>query len=293
MADALPELINPGLGHTSPQGKYRGKRSLFSDLKPTRAHLKAFAAATSGHSSVTPAEYDQVVCQFQGWRYSQFCDRCGGTCGSFDCSGLQCHVLNLLGIGIGCCTSFVMATMCYDEGLYIPYDQARSTQSHWAFIGYNQGRSPKPGNEGHVVDGRGIVNGRAETMEAMGRRWGCLIANWDGRGWDGTYKIPGVNYAPLAVPWKVQPMFNPALETRAMLNDPGRGAWVGLSDGTVLHSGPDNSVTRGGMTLEPADAAAFKGRTLATLHPRKRKDGSNGYYIVATSGEKYTPIGQA
>lgn len=281
-------LPSPGPEHTSPQGAYRRKFSPLDHEKPTRAHLKAFARVTSGLSVVTPTEFDSVAIQFQGWQYSQVCDRCGGSCHSFDCSGLMCHVLDILGIGIGCCTSFVMANLCYQNGLYIDYATAEHTLAHWAFKGAWGGRSAGPGGEGHIVEGRG--NG--QTMEAMGRRWGCLIGNWYGRAWDGFARIPGVNYIPPPPPWKVQPVYNPALETRDILNDPGRGAWIGLSDGTVIYSGPNNEKLAGGMTKEPSDAAHFRGHTLARLHPRKRKDGSNGYWIEDTYGSKYVPIGQ-
>lgn len=199
MADEL--LVNPGTLWTPPQGGYRPRPVSIalpkSEYRPKRAHARKFAAVTSGHSVVTPDLYDEVVCRFQGWEYSQTCDRCGGTCHSFDCSGLQCHVLDLLGIGIGCQNSWTMFSLCWDHGLILPLAVARSTQSHWAGKGADGGRKPEPGtrNGGHIVDGRGVVNGRAETMEAMGTKWGCLIADWDGRGWDVASRIPGVNYA--------------------------------------------------------------------------------------------------
>lgn len=304
MSDEPAVLVNPGFQHTSPQGLYRPARGITVALKkrehrPTRAHTRAFARVMSAAPSVTPDEYDETACQFAGWKYNQACDRCGGSCHSFDCSGLQCHVLALLGIGIGCLTSFVMSSLAYDNGLLIPLTTARSLKAHWAVIGNNLGRSPLWNGDGHVVEGRGIIvdsafpTGRAETMEAMGRAWGCLIANWDGRGWNAAYKIPGVNYAPAPPPWKVQPVYNPALQMRDVLNDPGKGAWVGMSDGTVVYSGPNNEKVQGGMTAETSDRAAWGTRTLAELYPRTRADGTTGYGIVATTGEKYVPKGQA
>lgn len=293
MPDAL---VNPGVQYTSPQGKYRSNLALpKSEFRPKLAHRKLFAAAVSGHSSVTPQQYDAEVIKYQGVAYSQRGDRCGSfctVCPSYDCSGLQCHVLRVLGLSIGCCTSFVMASMCWDEGLFLPLDAARTTQSHWAVIGNDFGRRPLWNGDGHIVDGRGIVNGRAETMEAMGTRWGCLIANWDGRGWNAAYRIPGINYYTPPV-WKVQPVYNPALEVRDILNDPGKGAWVGMSDGTVIYSGPNNEKIQGGMTLDPGDRAAWGNRTLAQLAPYTRHDGSSGYEIIATTNERYVPKNDA
>lgn len=304
MADVV--LVNPGLDHTSPQGPYRPRQFLNLVLpkrehRPTRAHRKAFARVTSTTATITPAQFDAVAVSFAGWSYSQTCDRCGGTCHSFDCSGLQCHCLDILGIGIGCLTSFVMSSLCYDEGLYLPLDVARSTQSHWAVKGSDLGRGPEPGTSdgGHIVDGRGIVNGRAETMEAMGRRWGCLIASWDGRGWNAAYRIPGILYVPPPPPeppFKVQPMFNPALDdVRAVLTHPqGKGTWIALDNAIVIWQADDGSRVNGGM-ISASDRAAWGNRHVAHLDHRTRNNGEPGYRIFATDGGKtgYVPQQQA
>lgn len=294
------QFVTPGPDHTSPQGRYRPRTfaALVKDPhRPTRRHRRAFARATSGIAYVTALEFDATVCQFQGWRYSQTCDRCGGTCGSFDCSGLQCHVLDILGLGIGCLTSFVMANLCYDNGLGIDLSIARTLMSHWAYKGRNGGRSPGPNDEGHVVDGRGIINGRAETMEAMGRAYGCLIANWDGRDWAGASKIPGIAYVPPEPPFKVQPMFNPALDSiRAVLAHPqGKGTWIALDNAIVIFE-PDpvsnpHAVRQNGGMVSAADRHAWGSRHVASLAHYTRKDGQPGYRIFATDGGKvgYVP----
>jgi len=295
-----PELlVNPGVGHTSPQGRYRPRNPVNLAFKkrehrPTRAHVRAFASVVSRTAIVTPQEYDATAIQFVGWRYSQTCDRCGGTCHSFDCSGLQCHCLDILGIGIGCLTSFVMSSLCYDNGLLLPLDVARGTQSHWAVKGSNLGRGAEPGTRdgGHIVDGRGIVNGRAETMEAMGRAWGCLIADWDNRGWNAAYKIPGVLYVPPEPPFKVKPMFDPALDTvRDVLPHPqGKGSWIALDSAIVVWRPTSGPPIFGGMT-SPADRTAWGNRHVASLQPYTRKNGDAGYRIFATDGGKvgYVP----
>ena len=295
-------LINPGPNHTSPQGHYRPRAVSIAfkkrEHRPTRAHRLAFSRVVSGVASVTPVEFDTVATSYAGWRYSQTCDRCGGTCGSFDCSGLQCHCLDKLGIGIGCLTSFVMSSLCYDEGLFLPLDVARTTLAHWAVKGSDFGRGPEPGTSdgGHVVEGRGLVlvNGiwRAETMEAMGRKWGCLIADWDGRGWDAAYKIPGILYVPPEPPFKVQPMFNPALDdVRDVLPHPnGSGSWIALDSAIVVWRPTSGPPLFGGMT-SPKDRAAWGNRHVAHLAPYTRKNGSAGYRIFATDGGKvgYVP----
>lgn len=239
-------LINPGREHTSPQGAYRPRNFVnialrSNEHRPTRKHRKQFASVVSVPASVTPLDYDTEVCRYQGKRYSQRGDRCGqncvcATCGSFDCSGLQCHVARVLGIGIGCLTSFVMSSLCYDEGLWLPLDVARETMSHWAVKGSDFGRGPEPGTSdgGHVVDGRGVINGRAETMEAMGRAWGCLIASWDNRGWDAAYRIPGVLYVPPAPVFTSKELVVMFIQTGTGV-PAGRKRTIGLSaDGTHL-----------------------------------------------------------
>lgn len=280
MADTL---INPGYQHTAPQGSYRPRTPVNVAFKkrehrPTRAHRLAFSRVVSVPASVTPQEWDDEVVRYQGHPYSQRGDRCGqncvcADCVSFDCSGLQCHVARVKGIGIGCLTSFVMSSLCFDNGLFLPLPEARSVQSHWAVIGADLGRAPLPGDEGHVVDGRGIVNGRAETMEAMGTRWGCLIANWDGRGWNAAYRIPGVDYNPLTIVTKeIQLMFIQTGDGTPV----GRKRTIGLSDdGTHLELW--NGARIVGDQITPGDPS-----NLRRMYP-KGKDGS----LFCPAGDRY------
>lgn len=144
-----------------------------------------------------------------------FCDRCGGSCREFDCSGLQCHISNGTGLTNGLCTSsFVMARMCTDLGLEMAWDYAISDGGpdvFWPFHGADHGRvddgSRPNGASGHVVCAVRVrdENGHTTsfyTIEAMGRAYGCVNGQFFGRNpaWSGVYRIPGVADRPLAPP---------------------------------------------------------------------------------------------
>lgn len=216
--------------------------------------------------------------------------RCEQSCYAHDCSGLIVSSTNAAaGFNLLPCTSsFGLARLGRDAGLLI--SEAKALVTPAALLIRNGFGSPNGpnGSNGHVVFSKGDGH---STVEAMGTRYGIVRGPAQGRGFETFMLIPGVDYS-TEPPWKVQPMFAPALDVRAVLNDPGKGAWLGVSDGTVYYSGPSNSVVVGGMTKDPEDAAAFKGRTLAKLNARKRANGDNGYEIVATTGEKYIPSAQ-
>lgn len=184
--------------------------------------------------TVTP---DMVIATLDtkiGWQYG-FNDRCGGSYHQFDCSGYQCWMMNQLGIGIGCISSFVIAQLCYDHGLMIGEEEARRTKAVWAFHGPHGGRGPSRrsmGADGHIICGAGD----GTTREAMGRRYGVVVGHWDGRGWVSYAKIPGVNYAPPRT--KEQDMliqFHDGHNKTKIAVPAGRTMVVGLSaDGTYI-----------------------------------------------------------
>lgn len=98
-------------------------------------------------------------------------------------------------------------------------------------------------------------------------------------------------------PPKVRPMFDPALELRATLDNPDGGLWLGFEHGRVDFY-PANYPTAprvtGGM-LSDADRQHFGTRTLARLkHRTYQKDGATkqGYTIVASDGATYVPEAQ-
>lgn len=155
-----------------------------------------------------PRIFVAFLAQFVGGDYG-FCDRCGGTCydRTHDCSGLQCHGTNATGLTRGVCTSsFVIATECWNLGLYMSQAEAEADSGpdvFWAFHGANFGRtddgSRPNGASGHIVlvvrvrrpDG---TTERFYTIEAMGHRYGIVFGTYSGRypGWSGRYRIPGV-----------------------------------------------------------------------------------------------------
>lgn len=144
--------------------------------------------------SVTPDEFIAACDRYLGYEYGYW-DRCGGSHHELDCSGMQCRVMTDLGLGIGCLSSFVIAQLCYQNGLYIDAITARETKAVWAFEGRNGGRGPSfaaNGSDGHIIAGAGD----GTTREARGHAYGVIIGPWDGRAWTGFSKIPGVDYSP-------------------------------------------------------------------------------------------------
>lgn len=235
-----------------------------------------------------------------GYGYG-FCDRCGGTCHEFDCSGLQCHISNETGLTSGLCTtSFVMARLCTDLGLEMGEAFATSEEGPevwWAFKGADHGRvddgSRPNGASGHVVTVVRVrnVDGSTDgyyTIEAMGRAYGCDNGAFWGRGWTGHYKIPGITYAP--PPPKVEPQMSQQLNAR-LYNPQTKGWFEGYADGRVDHLNPNGAITHGGMVTDK-DRRDFVGRTLATLETRWVVHGgvhTFAYTIRATSKETYIP----
>ena len=106
--------------------------------------------------------------------------------------------------------------------------------------------------------------------------------------------VPGGPVTPPPAPEKVHPQFRPALPIVATLAHPGQGAWLAQSDGIVWYVREGNPDPLMGGMISPSDAAAFKGRKVARLVPRKYGilRHLDGYTIVATSGEKYVPAAQ-
>lgn len=192
----------------------------------------------------------QYVDQHYGYG---FCDRCGGTCREFDCSGLYCHGCNGTGLTRGLCTtSFVIAQQCTDLGLEMTRDEAIADSGpdvFSAFHGADHGRvddgSRPNGASGHVVivvrvrDANGHTTG-FYTIEAMGRRYGCVNGQFFGRspGWSGVYRIPGVADRPPAPP------VDPKLKARAIELDQWRhrryGEHVGVGPVGPLKLGDRN-----------------------------------------------------
>lgn len=144
--------------------------------------------------SVTPDQVIDAANKYLGYEYG-FWDRCGGSHHQLDCSGLCCRVMGDLGLWIGCLSSFVIAQLCWENGLYIDGGTARITKAVWAFEGRNNGRGPSfaaNGADGHIVIGAGD----GTTREARGHAYGVVIGDWDTRPWTGFSKIPGVDYTP-------------------------------------------------------------------------------------------------
>lgn len=256
--------------------------------------------------TVTPEVFRATAQKYVGWQYG-FCDRCGGSCHQFDCSGLQCHVSNETGLTRNLCTtSFVMAQQCWDLGLHMLEADAAADHGPdgwWAFHGADEGRtddgSLPNGASGHIVYVARVRNADGTTnalytIEAMGHAYGVVNGTFWGRGWTGHYKIPGMAYAP--PPPKVVSMFNPSKQLAARLFNPQTGGWFeGYSDGTVDYLAPNGSIVHGGMVSDN-DRKAFAGRTLATLELRWyiTKDGKHhaGFTERATSNETYVPEAQ-
>lgn len=156
--------------------------------------------------SVTPEVFRAFLQPYVGWEYG-FWDRCNGSHHEFDCSGIQCHGTNGTGLTRNVCTSsFVMASECWNLGLYMTEAQVTAENGPdgwWAFHGANYGRtddgSRPNGASGHVVyvirrrDSSGKTLG-FYTIEAMGRRYGVVNGQFYGRGWTGHYRIPGMDH---------------------------------------------------------------------------------------------------
>ncbi len=103
------------------------------------------------------------------------------------------------------------------------------------------------------------------------------------------------------VPWKVRPMFDPALPVRAILENPDGGLWIGMSGGRVdfvPSNYPKAPRLVGGMKTD-ADRMHWGSRILARLEARPYNKIENhvrvlkhGYTIVATDGARYVPENQ-
>lgn len=173
-----------------------------------------------------------------------------------------------------------------------------------------------PGGQYHVLNFATEADGIAANVKALTNGLYGPILSALGRGTDpvgvcvavaaspwGTERFGLIGQRPGPVPppppaWKVHPMFDPPLQVRARLRNPGvpgvqaAGWWEAYDDGLVDHLGDDGSLTHGGMS-SPADAQAFKGRHVAALLPRTYgKPPVHGYTIVATSAETYVPTAQ-
>lgn len=165
--------------------------------------------------TVTAEQWRAYGQQFvdEGYEYCINCDRCGGSCHCLDCSGLQCRISNGLGLTRNLCTtSFVIAQMCWDAGLYLTEAQVRSDDGpdvFYAFHGADGGRtddgSRPNGASGHIVtvvrvrDANGHTIG-FYTIEAMGHAYGVVNGTFEGRGWTGFSRIPGVVSGPSPPP---------------------------------------------------------------------------------------------
>ena len=231
-------VVTPRVYEPHPQGTCRRRLRRGVQYRPTRQDRLTFDAIKSA-VQVTPDDFVNTAMQFLHWNYSQQGDRCGGSGHSFDCSGLMCHVMRLLGLVPPdyCVTSFVLANLCWADGLIIPsFAQARATKAVFAFIGRNGGRLPYPGDEGHIVCGRGD----GTTIEAMGRAYGVVVGTFDNRGyyrgsqWDACSYIPGVNYGPPPPGPFTEQEQDMILQPRAGV-PAGRKCVVGVSvDGTYI-----------------------------------------------------------
>ncbi len=143
---------------------------------------------------VTPDMYVNKLNEHLGYSYG-FADRCGGRYGQHDCSGYMVWAMNQLGLYMPCSTSFVMADLGYRNGMQISYEEARKTKAVWCISGPNGGRGPSQramGSDGHIACGVGD----GTTREARGRAYGVYIGNFENRGWDAYFKIPGIDYSP-------------------------------------------------------------------------------------------------
>lgn len=152
-----------------------------------------------GAAPVLASAYVARLSTHLGYAYRVGPSRCTGTSGYHDCSGMMCWGLDQMGIGLGCTSSFALAIYCHQRGLSISADECRSTPGTWAFRGMNEGQSTGGalnGSDGHIV----CSTGDGHTIEAMGRAYGCVRGNFDGRGWSYYSKIPGVSYAPVQPP---------------------------------------------------------------------------------------------
>jgi hypothetical protein len=102
--------------------------------------------------------------------------------------------------------------MCFDAGLYMTQAQAEADDGpdvFYVFEGANQGRtddgSRPNGASGHIVtvvrvrDANGHTIG-FYTIEAMGHAYGVVNGSFEGRGWTGFARIPGVLDRPVPPP---------------------------------------------------------------------------------------------
>lgn len=174
------------------------------DLYRPEHAATARAAVLTVAASPSPLALEAALIPHLGWNYC-FDHRCDGTTHCHDCSGYQCWGMGQIGRSIGCTSSFVIAQMCWDAGLYIADPAEAATIPHWAFHGANQGRTSNGapnGSDGHIVYANITTTGPWSTvpghvpgtLEAMGHAYGVRRGNYAGRGWTGLYRILGLNY---------------------------------------------------------------------------------------------------
>lgn len=91
--------------------------------------------------------------------------------------------------------------------------------------------------------------------------------------------------APVEPPFKVKPVFDPALDNirDALPHPQGKGTWIALDSAIIVWRPTSGPPIFGGMT-SPADRAAWGNRHVARLGPYTRQNGDAGYRIFATDG---------
>lgn len=217
--------------------------------------------------------------QFVGGDYG-FCDRCGGTCydRQHDCSGLQCHGTNGTGLTRNVCTSsFVLATECYNLGLYMTATQAEADDGpdvFWAFHGANLGRtddgSRPNGASGHIVLVVRVRNADGHTIgfytiEAMGHAYGIVRGSYFGRGWTGRYRIPGVaNRPPQPAPVN---FLEPSMFIQAHHYNPKTGA-IGAPTNPGHGNDPTIAISNDGLFVECRNDASIANDQPVAGHPQ-------------------------
>lgn len=234
MADPSLMLVRPVEPEDTPQKlPRRGVKQLWTRDKIDvyrPEHDYTLAAIMRTPKTVSPLDFINTLTLHLGYSYG-FWDRCGGSRHQHDCSGYQCWAANMLGVGYGCVSSFVIAQWCWSAGLIISEEEARHTRGVFAFHGPNGGRGPSQrpnGADGHIVCCD--VPGSGGTLEAMGRAYGVCRGRFDGRRWVAYAKIPGVNYAP------------PTFRERDMILQPGKKSTVPGQDAYVIPAGDGSCV---------------------------------------------------
>lgn len=157
--------------------------------------------------------------------------------------------------------------------------------------------------DGLAANAKVIHNGYYPMVVAWLRFGDCascvtraVTASPWGTGWIDLIPVEGAPTPPPPPPPpkpKVPPMYDPALPIVAALANPQGGAWMAQENGVVYFVNNGGATVTGGM-VSPADVAAFAGRKVAKLEPRRygHLGIHHGYTIVAQSGEKYVPEGQ-